>query len=85
MQNAHDDRQRRMLNYQVTSYVQNNELVCFGLSAHDVEEWLPTWTPKAAHDFDILKSWFPRDKYEDYLIRPCEKSDWNWTNYATRA
>jgi len=46
-QNAHDDRQRRMVNYQVTDYVQNNDLICFGLSSHETEEWLPSWTPKA--------------------------------------
>jgi hypothetical protein len=32
-----------------------------------------------------LKSWFPRSKYNDILVRPVNKSDWNWTNYATRA
>lgn len=74
-----------MVNYQVTDYVENNDLVCFGISGHEVEEWLPEWTPKARHDMDILNSWFPRSKYNDIIVRPCEKSDWNWTNYATRA
>ena len=47
LQNAYDDRQRNMVNYQVTDYVQDNDLVCFGISSHEVEEWLPSWTPKA--------------------------------------
>lgn len=84
-QNANDDRQRRMLNYQVTDYVQNNDLICFGLSSHDVEEWLPSWTPKAQKDIEILSSWFPRSRAEEMIVRPAQRSDWNWTNYATRA
>jgi hypothetical protein len=85
LQNAYDDRQRNMVNYQVTDYVQDNDLVCFGISSHEVEEWLPSWTPKAQHDIDILASWFPKSKYEEILVRPALKSDWNWTNYASRA
>lgn len=84
-QNAFDDRQRRMVNYQVTDYVQNNDLICFGLSSHEIEEWLPTWTPKAQRDIDIITSWFPRSRANELLVRPCQKSDFNWTNYATRA
>lgn len=34
---------------------------------------------------DILASWFPRSKANEILVRPVEKSDFNWTNYATRA
>jgi len=74
-----------MVNYQVTDYVENNDLVCFGISGHEVGELLPEWTPKAKTDMAILASWFPRSKYNDIIVRPCEKSDWNWTNYATRA
>ena len=74
-----------MLNYQVTDYVENNELICFGLSAHEIDEWLPEWTPKAKKDLDILASWFPRDKVNELITRPAEASDHNWTNYATRA
>ena len=74
-----------MVNYQVTDYVQDNDLVCFGISSHEVEELLPSWTPKAQHDIDILASWFPKSKYEDIFVRPALKSDWNWTNYASRA
>jgi hypothetical protein len=60
-------------------------LICFGLSSHEVEEWLPSWTPKAQRDIDILKSWFPKSRYEDIIVRPVTKSDWNWTTYASRA
>eukprot|EP00356_Strombidium_inclinatum_P003628 CAMPEP_0170485220 /NCGR_PEP_ID=MMETSP0208-20121228/4533_1 /TAXON_ID=197538 /ORGANISM="Strombidium inclinatum, Strain S3" /LENGTH=209 /DNA_ID=CAMNT_0010758801 /DNA_START=40 /DNA_END=667 /DNA_ORIENTATION=+ len=80
-----DDRQRRMVNYQVTDYVENNDLVCFGLSSHEVEEWLPGWTPTAQRDLSVLKSWFNKDKPEDYLVRPATPSDYNWTRYATKA
>jgi len=73
-----------MVNYQVTDYVQDNDLICFGLSSHEVEEWLPEWTPKAQRDLEILQSWFPKDKANDLIVRPVSKSDWNWTSYATR-
>jgi len=55
------------------------------LSSHEIEEWLPSWTPKAQKEIDILASWFPRSKYDEIIVRPAQKSDWNWTNYATRA
>ena len=74
-----------MVNYQVTDYVENNELIAFGLSTHEMEEWLPSWTPKAKHDIAILASWFPKSRYEEIIVRPATKSDWNWTNYASRA
>jgi hypothetical protein len=74
-----------MVNYQVTTYVENNELICFGLSSHEVKEWVPTWEPKAQHDIDILASWFPKSKADEIIVRPVSKSDWNWTNYATKA
>ena len=73
-----------MVNYQVTDYVEKNDLVCFGISGHEVEEWLPEWTPKAKHDIAILASWFPKNKYDEFIVRPASKSDWNWTNYASR-
>jgi hypothetical protein len=84
-QNSHDDRQRRMVNYQVTDYVEKNDLICFGIASHETEEWLPGWTPKAQRDLDILSSWFPRSKANEMIMRPCQKSDWNMTNYASRA
>lgn len=84
-QNAYDDRQRRMLNYQVTDYVQDNDLICFGLSSHEIEEWLPSWTPKAQKDIDILSSWFPKSKANDILVRPVNKSNHDYTAYTTRA
>lgn len=74
-----------MLNFQVTDYVANNELICFGMSAHEITEWVPEWTPKAKKDLDILASWFPRSKIDEIITRPSEKSDFNWTNYATKA
>jgi hypothetical protein len=74
-----------MVNYQVTDYIENNELVCFGISGHEVEEWMPKWTPKAQREIDVLRSWFKKDAVEEMFVRPVSKSDWNWTNYATRA
>ena len=35
-------------------------------------------------DFNVLRSWFPRRKMEE-VTRPVYKSDFNWTNYASRA
>jgi hypothetical protein len=77
--------QRRKLNFQQTEYYLNNELICFGLSSHEVEEMQVQWTPKALHDLAILRSWFKRNKLNDVVTRPVYKSDFNWTNYATRA
>ena len=57
-----------MVNYQVTDYVENNELIAFGLSTHEMEEWLPSWTPKAKHDLDILASWFPNRNMRKSLL-----------------
>ena len=74
-----------MVNCQIPDYVQDNDLVCFGLSSHEVEEWMPSWTPKAQKDIDILQSWFPKDRYDEMLVRPCTRSDWNPTSYSTRA
>ena len=54
IQDAYDDLQRRKINYQQPEYVQNNDLICFGLSSHEVEEMQPTWTPKALHDLHIV-------------------------------
>jgi hypothetical protein len=41
---------RRKINYQQPEYSMNNELICFGLSSHDTDEWQITWTPKAERD-----------------------------------
>ena len=46
---------RRKVNYQTPEYIQNNELICFGLSSHDSEEWLMNWTPKAEKDLAIVR------------------------------
>ena len=46
---------------------------------------MPEWTPKAKHDLSILASWFPKSKYNEIIVRPASRSDWNPTSYATRA
>ena len=73
------------MNNQVTDYWQDKELVCFGISSHEIQEWTPGWTDKAKKDLDILQSWFPRHKADSMIVRPSERSDFNWTNYASRA
>ena len=75
---------RRGVNPQTQDYVQDGELVCFGVSEHILEEKQFEWTPKARRDQELLKNWFPRDDLT-IITRPCYKSDFNWTNYATRA
>jgi hypothetical protein len=47
---------RRKINYQQPEYALNNELICFGLSSHDTEEWQPNWTPKAEKELAIVCS-----------------------------
>jgi hypothetical protein len=47
---------RRKLNYQQPEYSLNNELICFGLSSHETEEWLPNWTPKAEKELAIVST-----------------------------
>jgi hypothetical protein len=84
LQDAYDDLQRRKVNPQTSGYVQNGDLICFGIADHVLEEVMPTWTPEAERHFSILRSWFPRRKMEE-ITRPVYKSDFNWTNYATRA
>lgn len=34
--------------------MQNNDLICFGLSSHETEELMPNWTPKAQKDLAIV-------------------------------
>ena len=67
-----------MTNYQKSEYVEKNDLVCFGVSEHETEEWLPTWSEKANHDIGVLKSWFDKDTLDmDSLFkRPAGRSDW---------
>ena len=74
-----------MVNNQVTDYAENGELICFGLSSHEIEEWQPGWSDNAKKDLEILSSWFNASKADKMIVRPVEKSDFNWTNYATRA
>jgi hypothetical protein len=49
---------RRKINYQTPEYVMNNELICFGLSSHDSEEWKMSWTPQAEKDLAIVRITF---------------------------
>ena len=49
---------RRKINYQTPEYVMNNELICFGLSSHDSEEWKMSWTPQAEKDLAIVRMTF---------------------------
>lgn len=60
-------------------------MVCFGISSHEVEEWLPDWTPKAKHDLNILDSWFNGASIEDLFIRPAYKSTFNPHTYSNKA
>jgi hypothetical protein len=46
---------RRKINYQQPEYVQNNDLINFGLSSHEVVEWIPELTKKAEHDLEIVR------------------------------
>ena len=55
LQDAYDDLMRRKINYQTPEYVQNNELICFGLSSHDSEEWQIKWTPQAEKELAIVR------------------------------
>jgi len=45
---------RRKINYQTPEYIMNNELICFGLSSQDSEEWQHNWTPKAEKELAIV-------------------------------
>lgn len=72
------------MNPQTSQYVQNNELICFGISEHTLEEQTPNWSPQAQKDLAILRSWFPRGNMEE-VTRPVYRSDFNWTNYTSRS
>ena len=67
---------RKKMNYQRTEYSQNGELLCFGLSEHDLTEMMPKWSETAQKDINLLRSWFS-NKGEDLLARPAYKSDFN--------
>ena len=75
---------RRKLNYQTTEYIEDGEVVCFGLSEHVMEENLPSWTPKAEKDINVLATWSPLYSIK-LLNRPVYKSDFNYTSYTSRA
>ena len=74
---------RRKLNPQTSGYVQNNDLICFGLSEHTLEERQPIWTPQAKKDLAILASWFPK-RNMDEVVRPAYRSEYNFNAHVTR-
>ena len=45
---------RRGLNPQIPEYVQDGELICFGVSDHVVKEAQPIWTDKAVRDLNVV-------------------------------
>jgi len=57
-QNAYDDLQRRKVNPQFSEYVQDGELICFGISEHIAEERLPEWTPQAISEMKMVRPIF---------------------------
>jgi hypothetical protein len=76
--------QRRKVNPQFSEYVQDGKLICFGLSEHISEERLPEWTDKVKSEMRAVGSWFPRRQCKE-VTRPAYQSDFNFTNYTTRA
>lgn len=54
MQDAYDDLQRRKLNPQFSEYVQDGNLICFGISEHLSDERLPEWTEKAKAEIGMV-------------------------------
>jgi len=75
---------RRKINPQIASYVQDNDLVCFGLSEHVVDETFNNWTPQARKEIAALASWFPK-RNTDNVTRPVYKSTYNQSAAPTRA
>jgi hypothetical protein len=51
---------RRSVNPQTAEYVANNDLICFGVSEHILEENMPSWTDQAVKDLNVVNNWFPR-------------------------
>ena len=84
-QDAYDDHMRRKVNYQKSDYVQDGEKICFGVSEHTFEEATHKWSEQARKDIAVLNSWFNPHNLEDIATRPCNRSDFNFTNYHTRA
>lgn len=76
---------RRKINFQQSEYVQDGEVVCFGVSEHFFEEARHKWTDKAQKDLNVLSTWFKRGHWDDVATRPVYRSDFNWTSYHTRA
>lgn len=76
------------MNYQRPDYIENNEVVCFGLSEHVLDEVnSQIYSDKAAGDLRLLASWFPRNRDHIGKIapRPAYQSDFNYTNYHKHA
>ena len=74
---------RKKQNYQKTEYSQNGELLCFGLSEHQLTEHVPSLSEKAKKDLELVQSWYA--KKDELLARPAYKSNFNMTNDAMRA
>lgn len=66
---------RKKQNYQATDYAQNGELMCFGLSEHQLTEHLPTLSDKAKKDLELVKTWLADP--DKLAARPAYKSDFN--------
>jgi hypothetical protein len=73
---------RKKQNYQKTNYSQNGELMCFGLSEHQLTEHLPRLSEKAKKDLELLNSWL--NKNDNIVPRPAYKSDFNATTDLAR-
>jgi hypothetical protein len=76
---------RRKVNFQQSEYIQDGEVICFGVSEHIFEETKHKWSEQAEKDLNTLSSWFKRDNFDAIATRPVYRSDWNWTSYHTRA
>ena len=55
-------------------YVENNDLVCFGMSEHEFAEHNKEWSPQAERDLAIVATWCKRRSCED-IVRPVYRSD----------
>ena len=64
---------RKKQNYQRTEYAENGELICFGLSEHQLTENIPKLSEKAKKDMEKLSSYLNSDTVKP--PRPAYKSD----------
>lgn len=80
---AYDDLMRKKLHFQQTDYVEDGELLCFGLSEHILEEHLPTVSKKARKDLETLATWVD-GREEQNLNRPAYKSTFDHAQLGLR-